>query len=87
MLNPQQKAKLIQCCNQLKIDFIVQSVINGDVSLDELPLMPERRAYVENAVSNQPNPEEQADWRAIEALKDNPAAVAQFETLLGQYVQ
>lgn len=87
MLNPQQKAKLIQCCNQLKIDFIVQSVINGDVSLDELPLMPERRAYVENAVSNRPNPEEQADWRAIEALRDNPAAVAQFETLLGQYVR
>ena len=87
MLNPEQIAALKQRCNQVKLDFIAQVVAAGDVRLEELPLLPERRAYIENVIKNMPNPAEQADWQAIAALRDNASAQARLEELLNEYVR
>lgn len=67
-----QKKKLI---NQAP-DKIAQCVLGGMVTLDELVavgLDNQKKIYVENAIQNVPNPNEQREWAAIEPLLQNPS--------------
>ena len=68
-LTPQQIANLKARCNQINIQFIIDAIASGQIKLEDLPLMPPRRAFVLNALQNMPNPAEATAWKYIEALK------------------
>ena len=55
---------------------IAQCVLGGMVTLDELVevgLDDQKKSYVEEAIQNVPNPNEQAEWNEIAPLLQNPS--------------
>lgn len=71
-LNKTQKDALKKRCNQIKLDDLTKFVLQGDITLEELPgLSPERRAHIENAINSQPNPQEQSEWQRVTTFIGN----------------
>ncbi len=85
-LTPQQIANLKARCNQINIQFVIDAIVSGTVSLDDLPLTPPRRAHIQNALKNMPNAKEAAEWKKIEALKQQGQTDA-LQNSLTQYIQ
>lgn len=85
-LTPQQIANLQARCNQINIQFIIDAIASGQINLEDLPLTPPRRAFVQNALQNMPNPDEVAAWKQIEALKQQGQTEA-LQNSLTQYIQ
>lgn len=83
---PQQLAQLKLRCNQLHLDFIIRAINEGAVTLDELPLTPERRTAIETTIRNTPNAAEQAAWDEICQLREAGSDAALLEEKLNQYV-
>ncbi len=85
-LSPQQIANLKVRCNHINIQFIIDAIASGQIKLEDLPLMPPRRAFVLNALQNMPNPAEATAWKQIEALKQQGQTEA-LQNSLTQYIQ
>ena len=72
-LTPQQKQNLVSRCNAVDIKLIYKYIINGEVTLDELPLAQDRRVKLEEMLSvpTPPDPREEAEWAEIQDAKNS----------------
>ncbi len=73
-LTDMQKRQLIAQEPHININAMLNYILEYDnVSLDDFPNMAaERRQYIENAIQAMPNPQEQNEWKAIDALRHTP---------------
>lgn len=68
-----QRKKLIDGVNSLPIKTVLTYFQTGEINYSDVPhITEERRAYIDEQISLMPNPEEQAEWKAIESMLDNP---------------
>lgn len=84
-LTPAQLEQLKKRCNSLKVEYLAQCIMSGDVSLNDLPLNSARRDALEQMLSTIPNSEEQKNWQEICSVRES-GSVARLESLLNQYV-
>lgn len=87
-LTPTQKQNLISRCNVVDIKNIYRYIITGDVTLDELPLTPERKAKLDEMLSvpAPPDPREDADWVAIQSARAT-CSTAELVPMLDAFVR
>lgn len=67
-----QKQQLNANCNKIPVAKLLEYIDKGFVVFpDDLPMLSEdRRQAIQDALDSRPNPQEQADWRAIEAISN-----------------
>ena len=65
-LTEQQKKLVAEKCNSMKLDKLVDLVVAGAITLEELPKLDyARKTEIEKKLNNMPNDGEQTDWLAM----------------------
>lgn len=69
-----QKRQIISREPHTNINKILEYIQTySNLSLDDFPnMLPDRRKYIEDAINSMPNPQEQAEWKAIDAMRSTP---------------
>ena len=85
-LTEQQRNQLIERINSLSMATILPYFQSGEISFEDVPgILPERRQYIEEQLSNMPNMVEQQEWSLISQMLQNDSAdIAYNQQLLGQ---
>ena len=85
-LTEQQRNQLIERINSLSMATILPYFQSGEISFEDVPgILPERRQYIEEQLSNMPNMVEQQEWSLISQMSQNGSAdIAYNQQLLGQ---
>lgn len=73
-LTDMQKRQIISREPHININKILEYIQTySNLSLDDFPNMsPDRRKYIEDTINSMPNPQEQAEWNAIDAMRNTP---------------
>lgn len=65
-LTEQQKKLVVEKCNSMNFDKLLELILAKSIKLEELPKLDHtRKAKIEMVLNNMPNDEEQTDWQAM----------------------
>lgn len=73
-LNELQRKSLIERVNNLPLSTVLTYFQTGEITFADVPLLSaERKQYIEEQLNRMPNPLEQQEWAAIQAISSSPS--------------